>query len=186
MSNSQRLVVASGNPVKIHAAVTGFKRMFPNQHFSVESISVSSGVPDQPMTDDETLLGARNRVDNARKASPDADYWIGLEGGTHTDTSGDMQSFAWIVVRSRARPETIGKARTSTFYQPDEVAKLVREGMELGHADDKVFGRENSKHAGGSAGLLTDDAVTRMTLYEQAVVLALVPFKNSRMTFPTA
>jgi hypothetical protein len=38
----------------------------------------------------------------------------------------------------------------------DEVCRLVRdEGLELGHADDLVFGRTNSKTTNGACGLLT-------------------------------
>jgi non-canonical (house-cleaning) NTP pyrophosphatase len=50
--------------------------------------------------------------------------------------------------------------------------------MELGDADDLVFGRQNSKQKSGAVGLLTHNRVTRRTLYEQAVVLALIPFIN--------
>ncbi|MEM6529629.1 MAG: DUF84 family protein, partial [Chloroflexota bacterium] len=62
----------------------------------------------------------------------------------------------------------------------------VRGGMELGDADDIVFGRSNSKQQTGSVGLLTGDALTRETYYLHAVVLALIPFKNPAFTFPPA
>ncbi len=35
-----------------------------------------------PMSDAETLMGATNRANNAKKEVPDADYWVGLEGGS--------------------------------------------------------------------------------------------------------
>jgi non-canonical (house-cleaning) NTP pyrophosphatase len=53
--------------------------------------------------------------------------------------------------------------------------------MELGEADDLVFGRSNSKQDNGAIGLLTGDVIDRAQLYEQAVILALVPFKNPDM-----
>jgi non-canonical (house-cleaning) NTP pyrophosphatase len=71
-----------------------------------------------------------------------------------------------------------GRSRTATFELPAEVARLVREGVELGHADDRVFGRENSKQTNGAVGLLTRDLIDRTAYYEHAVVLALVPFVN--------
>jgi non-canonical (house-cleaning) NTP pyrophosphatase len=76
-----------------------------------------------------------------------------------------------------------GKARTATFYLPQEVITLVQRGIELGHADDMVFGRSNSKQQNGSVGLLTEDVITRLTYYSHAVVLALIPFKNEALQF---
>jgi non-canonical (house-cleaning) NTP pyrophosphatase len=93
-----------------------------------------------------------------------------------------LQSFAWIVVIDSEKGR-IGKARTAAYYQPEEVAKLVRGGMELGHADDLVFGRSNSKQGNGNVGLLTGDVMNRESYYVQAVILALIPFKNEKLTF---
>ena len=76
-----------------------------------------------------------------------------------------------------------GKARTGTYYLSDEMAKLVRGGMELGQADDVVFGQTNSKQRNGSVGLLTDDVIDRTAYYAQAVILALIPFKNVGLSF---
>ena len=182
------VIVASKNPVKIEAALDGFSRMFPSLAFDVRGTSVPSGVPDQPFTDNETLQGALNRARNAREAEPNADYWIGLEGGVDGDKSGDgpIQSFAWIAVVDKGEDgsvERVCKARTSTYYLPEETAKLLRQGMELGHADDLVHGRTNSKQKSGSVGILTDDVLTRKSFYSQAVILALIPFKNTQLTF---
>jgi inosine/xanthosine triphosphatase len=177
---SQKIVVASKNPVKIAAALAGFSSMFPNTTYNPHSLSVPSGVPSQPFTDAETLRGALNRAQNARTQEPQADYWVGIEGGVE-DTPEGLQSFAWVVVINHVGKT--GKARTAAFYQPAEVAVLLREGVELGDADDIVFGRSNSKQAGGSVGLLTGDVVDRKAYYLQAVILALIPFKNAELSF---
>ena len=55
--------------------------------------------------------------------------------------------------------------------------------MELGHADDEVFGRDNSKQQNGAIGLLTDDLVDREAYYIHAVIMALVPFKNRGLSW---
>jgi inosine/xanthosine triphosphatase len=171
-----RVVVASQNPVKIACAQSGFLRMFPGATFEVGGVSVSSGVSRQPMGDDETLRGAEVRAENARTALPDADYWIGIEGGCE-ERGGVLYGFAWVVVLSRQRE---GRSRTASFELPPAVAELVRSGVELGHADDQVFG-QNSKQGNGAVGLFTDDAIDRVALYEPAVVLALIPFKNPEL-----
>ena len=38
--------------------------------------------------------------------------------------------------------------------------------------------RSNSKQDNGAVGLLTDSVIDRAQLYEQAMILALIPFKN--------
>lgn len=168
------IVIASQNPVKIDAVLQGFERMFPGVEFQVKSLEVSSGVADQPMSDLETVLGARNRALAARQTTTDAEYWVGVEGGV--DRLDDRYiGFAWVVILSNTME---GRARTGIFELPDEVSRLIVKGMELGDADDIVFGRQNSKQANGAVGLLTGDALTRASFYTEAVILALIPFKN--------
>jgi hypothetical protein len=41
-------------------------------------------------------------------------------------------------------------ARTAAFILPPSISNLMeKEGMELGHASDKIFSKNNSKHAEG-------------------------------------
>lgn len=167
-----KIVVASKNPVKINAAVEGFCTYF--EDVEVLGVSVESGVSDQPKSDEETLTGALNRVENARNEFGNADYWVGIEGGLSVNGS-EIEAFAWIVITSK---EKTGKARTTSFQLPVKVAELIAEGYELGHANDILFKQQNSKQKSGAVGLLTGNKVNRTTLYKQAVQLALVPFLN--------
>lgn len=173
-----KIIVASVNPIKIAAVRTGFGKMFPDGNIEVEGLEVNSGVGHQPQTDADTLRGALNRIAEAEKASPEADFWAGLEGGIE-EADGEMRSFAWIAVKSREG--RIGKGKTGTFFLPHAVAELVRQGHELGTADDIVFGRSNSKQANGAVGILTGDVIERAGFYSDAVVLALIPFKNGNL-----
>ncbi len=170
----KKIVLASNNPVKIQAALNGFQRMVPGEEFAVESVSVPSGVSNQPYSDQETITGAANRASRAAHVVPMADYWIGIEGGIQ-EWLEEIVAFAWVVVKDR---RLTGKGRTGTFFLPDEVARLVRQGKELGEADDIVFGRVNSKQENGAVGLLTGNVIDRAKFYEEAVILALIPFKN--------
>ena len=173
----KKIVVASKNPTKINAALNGFREMFPNEAFETIGISVPSGVSDQPMGNEETYQGAYNRVQGAKSAMPDADYWVGIEGGNIAEND-EMEVMAWVIILS---DDQMGKARTAGFYLPPKVVELVNEGYELGHADDIAFGVENSKQTGGSSGLLTDNVMTRIRFYTPAVILALIPFKKGRL-----
>lgn len=175
----QKIAVASLNPVKIAATEAGFTQMFPDDAFEFTGCDVSSGVNAQPMSRAETLRGATNRANAALKSVPDAAYAVGIEGGLE-DVNGRLEVFAYVVVSDGTR---YGTAQTGVFTLPEEVSALVRGGMELGDADDVVFGRENSKQGNGSIGILTDDAITRTDYYIHAVIMALIPFKKPHLSW---
>ena len=174
-----RIVIASQNPVKSGAIAGAFARLFPQTTSDIVRVSVDSGVPDQPMSDTETKQGAQNRVALARQCRPSADLWAGIEGGIERDDQG-MSAFAWIIVES---VQQRGAVRTASFPLPPRVVELIEQGVELGHANDEVFGRENSKHEEGAVGTLTGGVIDRKELYEHAAVLAFTPFKNPKL-FP--
>ena len=172
-----KIIIASKNPVKIQSTLQAFRAMFPAQDFEIEGISVPSGVADQPMSDQETWQGAINRVEKVKEIAPNADYWVGIEGGIILHGQ-EMETFAWIIIYSQTLK---GKARTCGFFLPPKVAELVNQGYELGDADDMVFGASNSKQTSGASGLLTGNVINRTKLYQPAIVLALIPFKNEAL-----
>ena len=174
----KQVIVASTNPVKIAATKAAFALMFPGEEFSFEGVSVSSGVPDQPMGDEETYQGAKNRAEAAARLHPVAEFCVGHEGGIENHDTG-MRAFAWMHIRRKDGKE--GKGKTSLFYLPQAIVDLIHSGVELGHANDQVFGQENSKHKGGAVGALTHDVVTREIFYTQALVMALIPFRNENL-----
>lgn len=120
-------------------------------------------------------VGARNRAQQALQQMTEADFGVGIEGGVR-DTAEGMWAYAWVVVVNRAGQ--IGTGQTGRFLLPAGVAQLVRGGLELGEADDRFFGRENSKQKEGAIGLLSNGKLDRMQLYQQGVILALLRFVN--------
>ena len=119
-----------------------------------------------------------NRVEAAQREHPVADFWVGIEGGVE-EKSGEIEVFAWIVVKSK--DGRIGKGRAGTFFLPPKMAELVRQGKELGEVDDIVFGRTNSKQRNGTVGALTGDVIDRTEYYIHPIILALIPFKNEEL-----
>ncbi len=172
-----KIVVASLNPAKIEAVRSGFSRVFPDATLKIKGIAVSSGVSDQPMSDEETLLGATNRADNACKIHPEADFCVGLEGGLERTEHG-LCSVPWVVVRKADR---YGRGSTGRYFLPEAISKLVLEGKELGEADDIVFGRTNSKQSDGAVGILSKGLCSRSDAFVHAIVLALIPFMNPEL-----
>lgn len=167
------IAVGSKNPVKIRCVRGAVRKFWPEAR--VAGVAARSGVADQPMTDAETRLGASNRAEEALALAPEATHGAGLEGGV-AEIGPDLWAFAWCAIADRHG--RIGHGKTGMFRLPAAVAALVREGMELGHADDLVFGRKDSKKKEGAIGLLTGGRMDRRQLYEPAVIFALIPFLN--------
>ncbi len=59
------IAVGSKNPVKFNSSISGATKALRTATVIGEGFNVASGVPDQPMGDDETKLGAINRAKNA-------------------------------------------------------------------------------------------------------------------------
>lgn len=174
-----KICVASQNPVKLECTKLAFESIFDKTTMIIDGKSAHSGVSDQPMTDQETLLGAMNRAVFIRKNFPAFDFHIGIEGGVEDEEEG-MSAFAWVYIIGKRKN---GKARTAAFYLPEEIRQLVKGGMELGHADDMVFKRENSKQKDGAIGILTNGTIDRTEYYKPAVLMALIPFLHNDLTF---
>ncbi|HEY3370734.1 MAG TPA: inosine/xanthosine triphosphatase [Prolixibacteraceae bacterium] len=171
-----KIVVASRNPVKMEAVRLGLSTFLKGE-IDLCGVIVESGVADQPMSDGETLCGAENRVQNALLQYSGYDFYVGIEGGVELTPSG-LMAFAWVVI---CNGKQTGKARTTTFGLPPRVSELIHQGYELGDADDMVFAQSNSKQQNGAVGLLTNDAITRQSLYVPAVQLAFIPFLNPEL-----
>lgn len=167
-----RVAVGSRNPVKVAAVAQAFKRVWPDQEWEVNGVDVVSGVSDQPMSDEESIRGARNRATRALEAL-DADYGVGLEGGLQ-QIGAEWFDCGWIVVVDREGRE--GAGATVKMIVPEVMLKMIHEGKELGEVIDIVFERQNSKQAEGHFGLMTKNILTRTSCYSEAVVAALARF----------
>jgi inosine/xanthosine triphosphatase len=170
----KKVLIASKNPVKINATKKAFKEVFSDR-FEFKGVSVDSLVSDQPMSNDETLKGATNRLQNIKHL--EADYLVSIEGGVDL-LDNNYEAFAWIVISDKNK---IGKAKTASFALPLKISKLIKEGYELGDADDMVFKRSNSKQQNGAVGILTNNLIDRTEYYVHAIILALIPFTNSKL-----
>jgi len=166
----KKVVVASLNPAKINAVKSAFQSAFPHQAFEFIGVSVESEVDDQPMSNEETRDGALNRVRNAKISQPGADYYVGLEAGIE-----DNVTFAWMIIESDTHR---GESRSASLMLPPLVIEKLDHANELGDVMDEVFGTENIKQKGGAISLLTQDLLTRSSVYHQALILALIPFTN--------
>eukprot|EP00667_Euglena_gracilis_P029852 EG_transcript_40252 len=147
-----QVVIGSTNPVKVNCVAKAFAKCFPEREVTCSAVVAESGVPAQPISDAETLQGARNRAAHARTQSPAATYWVGIEGGL--EWQGELLlTMAWVVVLGPGGRE--GVSHSAGFVLPQALVELIRQGHELGAADDLLFARHNSKQQSGTVGRLT-------------------------------
>lgn len=198
------MAVGSGNPVKCNAVRRAFEANFPHTEIVIAPYDVPSGVPAQPWSNTETRQGAIARAQKccaahrAHGAAPD--FGVGIEGGVCEEAVGilhplaapplpqrQVSCFAFIAVVRGSDPVGgeanvhWGVARTASFPLPPRVVALMRgEGgatpMELGDADDAIFGDSGSKRKGGTIGKATHGLIDRTAYYVHALHCALVPF----------
>lgn len=173
----KHVVIGSQNPVKVRAVKKAFRTLFPEESFSFASVSVSSGVKEQPMSDDECIRGAINRAKNAMKEQK-VDYAVGLEGGI-CKIQDDYYAKAWMAVVNKKG--TLGLGSSLAAPVTKKIMKLVLEGKELGLAVDIVTGKHNTKHQGGYFGLITSDIVPREKAYIHGVMMALAKFRQPHL-----
>ncbi len=164
--------VGSENPVKIHCVAQAVAEFWLTSR--VVGISTDSQVSAQPKSEPEMYIGALNRAQQALANITAANHGVGIEGGIVDNETG-MWAFAVVVIVDRNH--RISEGQTGRFKLPEGVARLIREdGLELGEADDRFFGRHNSKQNEGAIGILSDGKITRAELYKPAVIFALLPF----------
>ena len=161
------VAVASTNPAKINAVRDAFASAFPAVECKVDGYPTGSGVAAQPMTSAETLLGAENRLRDLQQQRQ-ADFYVAIEAGFD-----DGMTFAWMLVCNGSRQ---GRARSASLQLPAAAVRRLQQGEELGDVMDDLFGTQNIKQAGGAIGLLTQHKLSRSSVYQQALILALIPF----------
>ncbi len=164
------IAIGSTNPVKVRAVENVLRRIYAEAEFV--ALEVPSGIPAQPVGNEETRRGALNRARAALEATG-ADWGAGLEGGVVQNEFGTMTT-AWCVIVDRAGRTGVGGA--SNMLLPEVIADRVLNGTELGEAMDEYASVKDVKHGLGAIGILTGGLIDRQGAYEVIVKFALAPF----------
>lgn len=167
--NNMKIAVGSKNQLKLQAVESVLKNIFPGAEFI--SVTAESGVSHTPLSNEETISGAKRRAEDARTITG-ADWGIGLEGGMVkiTDT---WFTCVWCIIRDGEK-ETLGGG--VHFQLPDRVVRgILDQGEEMGICMDKLTGMTMSKRKMGAEGILTRGLVDRKTTFKNAIIYALAP-----------
>lgn len=179
-SNSGELVVVIGstNPNKVLAAKDSFLRVFQGTSCVFKEVKIESQVSSTPITKEETLLGAQNRMMSIVEAYPNASYFAVIEGGFYKRApEGNYFQVSEIIVSDGTGEIGVSSAE---FMVPTELSKKIESGVTAGSAVDMLRGQSNTKQGTGVHGYATEDLVTRYDAYLQALLIAWVQLKNKK------
>ena len=183
-------------------AIAGFDSRFADAR--VEAMDVGDVAPRMPTTDRETLEGARARAEAVgrqfvrtqvaresgrnRSASVRAGggapaqletmvLALGLEGGIAQLPIDDGKRQAIVTWAAATDGKRWGYGGGGTILLPDDIARQVLAGRELGDVIDALAGGP-VRGTRGAWGVFTRDLVGRRDAFRVATIAALAPFYN--------
>ncbi|MBI2668521.1 DUF84 family protein [Candidatus Woesearchaeota archaeon] len=172
--------VGSLNKIKIEAV----REVLADYDFlagaEVIAAKVDSGVSSQPLTLEETIIGAKNR---AAKAFLGEGYSIGLESGAHCIETRHYERLMELTVCALYDGSQTLFGYSSAFEIPAPLARLLREGMNLEQVCIKLGITTNHDlgEAEGLIGILSLGKLVRKEYTKQAVRTALFGLQNPEL-----
>lgn len=164
----------------------GSARSSGSQHaFIIEGVEVASGVKDTPLSREESMRGARQRVETLRKIAQregkNWKYFVGLEGGLdsvveHGERRVFLENYAFV---SDGVQGFFGRSG-SVELPPALVEEVLVRGTDLSIAIDAFAGAVGIRDAQGAWGILTGNKITRQEAFRIAVIAAFAPFLNAQ------
>lgn len=174
-----RIVVGSGNVTKIQAV----KELVGEYEFlrgmDIIGKNVESEISEQPMSIDETIMGAMNRAKNAYEEN----LGIGIEDGLMV-VPNTKSNYMNICVCAIYDGERYHLGISSGFEHPKVAVDLVMtQGVDMSKAFHlaKLSEKENIGSEEGAIGLLTKGRINRIEYTKQAVQMALIHLENKKL-----
>lgn len=169
------IVLGSKNPSKIKALENIIHTYDNFKDAIITGVDVDSGVCDQPMSDEETIQGAKNRAKLAFEKT-NCNYSFGIESGfTLVPGTKDGYMEQTFCVVYDGNEFHIGSS--AGFECPRDIMKYILEDkMDLsqasnaaGYSTDPELGKKQ-----GIVGVLTHGKKTRTQYTEDAVIMAMI------------
>jgi inosine/xanthosine triphosphatase len=150
----------------------------------IVGVEVESGVSHTPLSREESMRGARQRVETLQKMTQAEgkpwNYFVGLEGGLDSVIEyGERRVFleSWAYVSDGTRGHF---GRSGAVELPEALAEEVFvKGTDLSVAIDQFAGEAGIRDAQGAWGVLSANKITRQEAFRVALIAAFAPFFNA-------
>lgn len=163
------IAVGSKNKTKLRAIELASAELWTEKP-KITGIETKSGVPDQPMSDFEMLMGAKNRARNMLSRVPWASYAVGMEGGIRVMPEGWFD-LGWVCVIDVATHET-SYGVTPAVAVPENVRLLMQQDdLELSDAVAAVY-KTDTVESRDCTGVITNGILPADRLYSLGVLAA--------------
>lgn len=171
-----RVLIASKNDGKLEGAKRALSIYFEN--IEIKGIAISSEVSEMPV-EDETYIGAKNRLENLKKYAKEncieADLYMSIESGITKNYLG------WVITNIAMIEDKNGNTSYGTgpqFPVPENMVNDVRY-FGLSKVMDDIFGKDEERHnKGGGIQMLTHGEITRIDSSKMAFIMALTKLIN--------
>lgn len=168
-----KVLIGTKNASKIKGAKLALEKYYNN--FEIKGVDAPSGVVDQPVNE-QTFQGAKNRVDYlikfAKQNNIKADLFMAVEAGL-VCMFNNWQVVHFAIVSDGVN--NIGVGTSASFPVPNKLVDSIKQ-TNLGEVISHVFNKKDM--AEGSVYILTNGAITRTNLVEQAFSMALTKLTN--------
>jgi inosine/xanthosine triphosphatase len=177
------IAIGSNNIAKVEALEETLKgySIFKETPAKIVSFSVPSGVSDQPLSMQETIVGAKNRAKNSFEACKDCSYGFGIESGL-IDAPGTQTGFFHVSVCAIYNGKDYSIGLSTGFEVPPSILSLVTDQrkdlseacLQSGISTNVLIGSQE-----GLVGILTSGRIDRKEYSKQAIKSALIQLEHA-------
>jgi non-canonical (house-cleaning) NTP pyrophosphatase len=155
-----KIIVGTTNPKKIAYLQTHF----PDDE--IMGVASPSGVSEQPMTEEETMIGAHNRAKHALESNELADLGVGMEGGSHEGIDGLLYYCCIVVLLDKSGKKYMGISTKMPI--PRKVSEVVKAGSFL-VTELKKMEEKNE---------LIEELISRKKMFYEAIENVRITYQN--------
>lgn len=170
-----KIIICTENNAKIQATKGVIQRVFSDFELTCEKFS--SDIPEQPLSEEEGIMGAINRAVNAKLKYPDADYYVGMEGYVDTNAYGMFLAGIVAIVDKDGK---IGIGSSAKMQLPVFIQKKIEEGYELGPLIKDLMNDTagDIRQYDGTNGVLSKGLYNRVDEFRNATECAFARFQS--------
>ena len=168
------LNIGTKNKCKINALTETIKDYEFIKNSTINSYQTDSGVPEQPMSLEETIYGAKNRSLNCFN---NCKYSFGIESGIFNI---DNNNYMDICACSIYDGNEFHMGLSQSFVIPRKTMNFVLKGQDLTLAsvNSKLTHKLNLGEEEGIIGILTKGRINRQEYTKSAIQMALINLEN--------